>query len=260
MPSSPQDLPPLVGGHTLHGMHTLRDVSQLSVGDMVAWLNALGRVQPRVSGCTRHEHALVHMSHRLDLEAAGTRGLWFAHPPFHTKPDGIWYGMGGSWLQYCRHEMPDWIDNNGHVYLLAVDTSDVTMVTDAATAGVLTTDCRDPAEPDHIDWDKVSWETAGVQVDPFWPAIGYTRGHLWYSDWSTESGVVWDPDCVKRITLVATWDPFDEIYSLVPNLDSSLRTMSHVLPSDYEPAPPTPPARSESSTRGASPHSPMDVC
>ena len=30
----------------------------------------------------------------------------------HNKPEGLWYGMGDSWIDWVRHEMPAWESNN----------------------------------------------------------------------------------------------------------------------------------------------------
>ena len=41
----------------------------------------------------------------------------------HNKPEGLWYGMGDSWIDWVRHEMPAWESNN--LFKLDLDESKI---------------------------------------------------------------------------------------------------------------------------------------
>ena len=41
----------------------------------------------------------------------------------HSKPKGLWYGMGDSWIDWVRHEMPTWECNN--LFKLDLDESKI---------------------------------------------------------------------------------------------------------------------------------------
>ena len=33
-----------------------------------------------------------------------------------VKPNGLWYGFGYSWLDWCESEQPDWLEEYNHIY------------------------------------------------------------------------------------------------------------------------------------------------
>jgi len=125
------------------------------------------------------------------------RTLIFKNKDTHNrslKPIGLWFGLGTSWIDWIRSEMPHWEKTN----LYKVKTNPKYMLT------INDQDKFDKLEKNYghkngigIDWGKVSENYSGITINPY----NHTErmSSLWYYGWDVASGCIWDKKAIKSI-------------------------------------------------------------
>lgn len=109
----------------------------------------------------------------------------------HMKPRGLWYGIGTSWLEWVRDEMPQWYGS--HLYRIDVDERRLLRL---RTIPQILAFSNKYATPDgeRVDWVRVAGEYAGIEIDPYQWDLRFDL--LWYYSWDVASGCLWDPRAV----------------------------------------------------------------
>ena len=109
------------------------------------------------------------------------------------KPQGLWYGIGTSWLDWVRSEMPEWEDD--HVFKIDVDKSKMLMI---HTLEDLYSFNESFAGFDGlIFWKLVANEYSGIEISPYMQEARYDM--MWYYSWDVASGCIWSKDAITNI-------------------------------------------------------------
>lgn len=115
------------------------------------------------------------------------------------KPRGLWYGIGSSWIDWVRMEMPDWEADN--VFKIDIDESRVKII--RTFEEILEFDKQYGFDMERymgwrsIDWVSVAEDWGGIEIAPY---IYEARMKLnWYYGWDVASGCIWSDGVVKNI-------------------------------------------------------------
>ena len=150
-----------------------------------------------------NKNARVHASKHPTLQFRNTQ-----NSSTSIKPKGLWYGFGSSWIDWSRHEMPEWDVYNQHLFALEVDTSHVCIIDNVDTLDVFhelySTLDRD-LEASMIDWAAVQRDYDGIEINPYNRSLPFElwQKYSWYSSWDVSSGCLWNKHAllsVKKIT------------------------------------------------------------
>ena len=125
------------------------------------------------------------------------------------KPSGLWYGCGTAWLEWCLREE---FGVNRYVLEIDVDESRILRLRSPAQIERFVRFYRDDSRAlmvhgvgdiiRAVDWGRVRERWAGVEIDPYCPALSWTavghdfRSPIWYSGWDCSSGCLWDLSAV----------------------------------------------------------------
>lgn len=112
------------------------------------------------------------------------------------KPNGLWYAVGSSWIDWVRSEMPEWEQDN--VFLVELNPSKIIKISSYDEIMEFTNRYK---RNFHgfimIDWRKVSQDYSGIEISPY---ISKARRQLnWYYTWDVASGCIWNQDAIKSI-------------------------------------------------------------
>lgn len=148
------------------------------------------------------------------------------------KPDGMWYSVGKSWLDWCEGEsyggIPKYID------VIKLDESKILKITTLAALNAFEKEYSilDPfivqhnemvrqniirgIDPpgqlidqrgrtwQHIDWAKIKTQYGGIEIAPYqWQA---RLVKFWYYGWDCASGCVWDKNTLIDRTRLYEFD------------------------------------------------------
>jgi hypothetical protein len=128
------------------------------------------------------------------------------------KPEGLWYGCGSAWIDWCKAENFDGIGKN--FYELVLDRSKILVIENLREFDefekrfVVDPPYMDAfksmgADPDrvfrhaHIDWNSVSCDYAGIEINPYQWERRLNR--LWYYGWDCASGCIWNKRAVLKV-------------------------------------------------------------
>ena len=120
-----------------------------------------------------------------------------------AKPRGLWYGIGGSWIDWVRSEMPDW--ETEHVFKIEVDESRMRVIRNYDD--LLGFDKEYGVEEDfgysqkNIDWGKVASDYGGIEIAPYIHKGRYDIS--WYYGWDVASGCIWGDGVIKGIKRIS---------------------------------------------------------
>lgn len=115
-----------------------------------------------------------------------------------AKPIGLWYGIGNSWIDWVRNEMPEWEYDN--VFELKINESKILMISNMNELMEFNNMYLDDNPMNfngNIDWREVSKKYSGIEIAPF---IWKGRNELnWYYSWDVASGCIWKSDAIISI-------------------------------------------------------------
>lgn len=118
------------------------------------------------------------------------------------KPQGLWYSCGSAWDDWCRSEMPEWIEEAPYVYRLRVELSRMLVLRHEEDLARFTTRYSIGEETgDEIDWRAVAKRYEGIEICPHhW---GFRRVP-WYNAWNVASGCIWGAGAFRGVEMVET--------------------------------------------------------
>lgn len=125
-----------------------------------------------------------------------------------TKPSGLWYGIGSSWLDWMQSEMPSWVKSYKLVYVITT-TSDILRLTNIDQLLKFTKEYAtdDRFNEDkwviHINWERVAEQHAGIEINPYIRAARMNPQFVWYYPWDVASGCIWAGSGISSMTLLA---------------------------------------------------------
>jgi hypothetical protein len=104
------------------------------------------------------------------------------------KPKGLWYGIGSSWIDWVREEMPRWEKEN--IFEIEINMENMLILDSGKDIDEFT------EEFEHsnligfhtIDWGKVSLQYGGVEITKkgMWEGL-----FKWMDTWDVPSGCLW---------------------------------------------------------------------
>ena len=127
------------------------------------------------------------------------------------KPEGVWWSVGASWMEWCEAE--DFCVG-GPVAEVTIDLAKVLQVTSVAELDAFHDEFHAPypgaaymGDRHYIDWAQVAAKWDGIEIAPYmWARRLDGAAHTWYYGWDCASGVTWRPSrVVQRVTDVGLW-------------------------------------------------------
>lgn len=124
-----------------------------------------------------------------------------------AKPRGLWYGIGSSWIDWVRSEMPNW--ETEHVFKIEVDESkmrvirtyDELLAFDKEYSVKLNLGADYLRKIGDIDWRRVASEYGGIEIAPY---IYKARMSVnWYYGWDIASGCIWGDGIIRDIKRIS---------------------------------------------------------
>jgi hypothetical protein len=114
------------------------------------------------------------------------------------KPCGLWYGIGPSWIDWVRSEMPDWeVDN---VFKIDIDESKMLLIRNIEELAAFDKEYGDDYSPwKNINWHKVASKYGGIEIAPY---VGRHK-YFWYLGWDVASGCIWDDGVIMNIEKIS---------------------------------------------------------
>lgn len=134
------------------------------------------------------------------------------------KPKGLWYAIGSSWFEWCMGE------NFGGLgkYIYEVELNPKANILFLTTKKEVFSFSEKYKRQDaffkrmekslkefasvYIDWEKVSEDYDGIEVDPYSQELRLNYNLSWYYGWDVPSGCIWKAITKKRLTLIAEYN------------------------------------------------------
>lgn len=119
----------------------------------------------------------------------------------HFKPRGLWYGIDGDWIRWCKSDMPKWIKPNNfsvdvrkaNILVLRTD-ADMLRFTEqyglAVVPGLTSMSL-------YINWPSLALSYDGVEIPKYLWRWRLDQRAPWYYAWDCASGCAWNLDKVK---------------------------------------------------------------
>lgn len=132
--------------------------------------------------------------------------------PFQTqnrpgaKPDGLWYGIGDSWIDWVREKCPPLMEH--HNFSIQVDAEKICRLNSEEELKAFLEEMAVPllGHPSNlIDWSKVAGKYAGIEISQ--AVIDLASEYPWLEDWGTASGCIWDSAAILRTQAQAVSPP-----------------------------------------------------
>jgi len=128
-----------------------------------------------------------------------------------SKPRGLWYSMGDSWIDWCVGENFGGIGK--YIYDIELDPKANIKFIDTEddvfsfSKRYRRTDSFYANFPSvYIDWKRVVREYDGVEINPYFYNLRFEHDLIWYYGWDVPSGCLWKANTKKKITLIAEYD------------------------------------------------------
>ena len=121
-------------------------------------------------------------------------------PSDYSKPPGLWYAAGNAWVEWCRSEIPEWLQGIRFCYQVDIDTTKILQLKNAEEIDDFTRQFGIEVIPGltrhiGIDWHKVAKQFSGIEIIPYcWER---RLEHAWYYGWDIASGCCWGIDAIK---------------------------------------------------------------
>ena len=138
---------------------------------------------------------------------------------YDLKPNGLWYAMGSSWIDWCLGEQFGGIGKyiyeielNPKANILFLDTS--AKVFEFSEKYRRVDGYYADFSSVHIDWKEVMWNYDGVEISPYFGELRLSYNLIWYYGWDVASGCLWKASAKKKITLIAEYNDKQERFIL----------------------------------------------
>jgi hypothetical protein len=122
-------------------------------------------------------------------------------PTPEFKPKGLWYGIGTSWIDWVRNEMPEWEKDN--LFKLDIDESKIIKITNEDEllnfSNKFSKKHLNSSYITSIKWNEVSKEYGGIEITPYLHSMRRDNRVFWYYGWDVASGCIWRKDVIKGI-------------------------------------------------------------
>lgn len=110
--------------------------------------------------------------------------------PINTKPLGLWYGFGNSWIKWVESNMPEWKFKN--YFALKVNIKNILVIGNKKAL-------EDFNKEFQLDKFAINW----LEVTKKYSGIEFPTDNIFNSDWTSTwdiaSGCIWDSKAIKNI-------------------------------------------------------------
>lgn len=115
-----------------------------------------------------------------------------------SKPRGLWYGIGPSWINWVRSQMPEWELNN--VFKIDIDIDKILKISNSDELLAFNKEYGTTSQfYNVIDWSRVASEYGGIEISPYNHKLRMSREVFWYYGWDVASGCIWDDGVINDI-------------------------------------------------------------
>lgn len=151
---------------------------------------------------TKYSNSRIIMSHEPEIKFREKKQQEKGY-----KPNGLWYGIGPSWVNFVRSEMPT--RETEHVFKIDIDESKMKIIRNYEDLLEFEKEYSTPIEGMYsfnnrylyIDWERVARDYSGIEIAPY---ISEARmKHMWYYGWDLASGCIWRKGVITKITKIS---------------------------------------------------------
>ncbi len=129
---------------------------------------------------------------------------------YSFKPEGLWYSIGSSWIDWCLGEQFEGIGK--YIYEINLSKKANVLFLDTEDKVFKFSDKYKKVEfpyskynSTHIDWKRVRNDYDGIEVNPYFYSLRWSHNLIWYYGWDIPSGCVWKAAAKKNIILLAEY-------------------------------------------------------
>ena len=143
---------------------------------------------------TKYSNSRIIMSpeEKITYKSNDTQSLGY-------KPKGLWYGIGASWVDWVRNEMPHW--ETEHVFKIDIDESKMKIIRNYEDLLKFEKEYLVIPKESYgfkmIDWVRAAKDYSGIEIAPY--LYEARMKHMWYYGWDIASGCIWGAGVVKKI-------------------------------------------------------------
>jgi hypothetical protein len=146
---------------------------------------------------TKYSNSRIIMSHEPEIKFREKKQQEKGY-----KPNGLWYGIGPSWVNFVRSEMPT--RETEHVFKIDIDESKMKIIRNYEDLLEFEKEYSTPIEGmysfnnryRYIDWERVARDYSGIEIAPY---ISEARmKHMWYYGWDLASGCIWGSGVIRK--------------------------------------------------------------
>jgi len=116
------------------------------------------------------------------------------------KPKGLWYGIGTSWIDWVKSEMPEWEYDN--IFEIIIDESKIFKIKNQLDLYIFNLQFFSTLDKNFklINWKNVSLVKHGIEIYPYSDIFDIDL--LWYRTWDVSSGCIWSEDIIIDIVKI----------------------------------------------------------
>jgi hypothetical protein len=127
----------------------------------------------------------------------------------HSKPYGLWYGINGSWIDWCEGNWSSRIGKNDFAisldlkHILIIDTRKKLKIFNNKYKKIISIS-KNNFEFNVIDWNAVKKEYKGIEIRNYHKIKNFdfmlSLSFVWFLSWDVDSGCIWDLTAIKKIS------------------------------------------------------------
>jgi len=136
---------------------------------------------------------------------------------FSHKPEGIWFGIGSSWIDWVEHNMPEWASPT--ILKIDVNFSKIFHIRKDKDLDIFSE--KYAYKSDAMkgmwqgDWDAISKDYDGIihwkHPSGSFRMFSDDPRSIWWG-WDVRSGVVWNPAAIKSLNVIGKYDEIKKEY------------------------------------------------
>lgn len=117
------------------------------------------------------------------------------------KPNGLWYGVGTSWIDWVKSSVPGWIQK--HVFEITPEYSNILKIQNFDELVEFSNEysyrLQDDISFKVIDWIKVAEKYDGIEITNYMYKTRMNFDYFWYWGWDVASGCIWNKSAISDI-------------------------------------------------------------
>ena len=128
---------------------------------------------------------------------------------YSLKPQGVWFGIGDSWINWLEYDMPSWA--KGSVMKLTINPAKMYHIRKDKDVDKFSEQFAYKDETSKMwmgNWEAVAKKYDGI-IHWMWPSGGgmdFNSPLGMWSGWDVPSGVVWNPRSIKKMEIIGRYD------------------------------------------------------